>query len=190
MQWDLMRFANHPVPARFRAALRSPAAKPPVVLLIVALLAGCGGAAAYSSGRFRDEEAGYRVGQLDGSWTRVRVEGENDLAWQNRRLNAIIQVNASCDPSMDVPLRSLTNHLLIGFTERSLQSQQLLPMDGREALRTRLTAKLDGVRRELVLTVLKKDGCVYDFSLIASDPESAVRAIGDYDAVLAGFRSR
>jgi hypothetical protein len=161
-----------------------------LVVLIVALLAGCGGGPAFSAGRFRDEEAGYRVGPLDGSWTPVRVEGQNDLAWQNRRLNAIIQVNASCDPSMDVPLQALIKHLLIGFTERKIRSQQLLPMDGREALRMRLAAKLDGVPRELVLTVLKKDGCVYDFSLIASNPESAGRAVSDYDAVLAGFRSR
>jgi len=162
----------------------------PLVPLLCALLAGCGGGAAFSGGRFHDEEAAYRLGGLNRAWTRLQVEGRNDLAWQNEQLNAIIQVNASCDPSMDVPLRALTNHLLIGFTERRLQSEDLIRLDGREALRTRLSAKLDGVSRELVLTVLKKDGCVYDFSLVAPDPAGFSRAVGDYDRVLAGFRSR
>ena len=170
--------------------MRILAVKLSLVVLIVALPAGCGVGPVFSSGHYRDEEAEYRVGRLRDSWTRVRVEGENDLAWQNRRLNAVIQVNASCDPSMDIPLPALSKHLLIGFTERNIRAQQLLTLNGREALRTRLTAKLDGVRRELVLTVLKKDGCVYDFSLIASDPASAARAVGDYDGLVAGFRSR
>jgi hypothetical protein len=161
-----------------------------LLTLLCALLAGCGGGPAFSAGRFSDEEAGYRVGKLDSTWTRVEVGEHNDLAWLNERLNAIIQVNASCDPAKDVPLKALTNHLLIGFTERSVHAQDLIPVDGREALRTHLSAKLDGVERELVLTVLKKDGCVYDFSLIASDPANFSVAVRDYDGVVAGFRSR
>ena len=62
------------------------------------------------------------------------MNGQNDLAWRHPERGAIIQINASCDPSMDLPLRALTNHLLIGFTEREIRDQQLLPMAGREAL--------------------------------------------------------
>ncbi|MBN1653626.1 MAG: hypothetical protein JXA30_07600 [Deltaproteobacteria bacterium] len=123
-------------------------------------------------------------------WERVFVGDQNDLAWRHPEFNAIIQVNASCSPSMDIPLRALTNHLLIGFTEREIQEQKLLPMAGREALRTHLTAKLDGVPREMVFDVLKKDGCVYDFSLIAPPDARFSRALKDYLSLIAGFRSR
>ena len=91
-------------------------------------------------------------------------------------LGAIIQVNATCDPDMDVSLSGLRNHLLIGLTEREVQSEETISLDGREALRTHVVAKLDGVPREMMLTVLKKDGCVYDFMLIGANDSAGVSA--------------
>ena len=88
----------------------------------------------------------------------------------------------------DVPLPALTKHLLFGFTERQVQSQERIPLDGREALVTHAMAKLDGVPRELVLVVLKKNGCVYDFAL-AAPHETFERARHDYEALVAGFRT-
>ena len=114
------------------------------------------------------------------------VQGQNDLAWAHDGHAAIIQANASCNPSLDIPLAALTNHLLIGFTERELAEQELVPMDGREALRTHMRAKLDGVPRELLLVVLKKDGCVYDFALVAP-PTGFQSARSSYDAMLQSF---
>jgi len=116
----------------------------------------------------------------------MNVQGQNDLAWAHHGHAAIIQANASCNPSLDIPLTALTNHLLIGFTEREVAEQELVPMDGREALRTHMRAKLDGVPRELLLVVLKKDGCIYDFALVAP-PAGFERARGAYDAMLQSF---
>jgi hypothetical protein len=156
--------------------------------LVVALVAmGCGGGGgSYRGGEYRDSVAAYHVGELDPSWVRIEI-ADNDLAFRSDELGALLQVNATCDPDSDVPLPALRNHLLIGFTERELASEELVPMDGREALRTRLVAKLDGVPREMLLTVLKKDGCVYDFSLVSPPGASFERALPSYDRVLAGF---
>src|SRR5690242_20716360 len=112
------------------------------------LIAGCGG------GRLRgdvytDAEARYRVGPLSSGWSALDVEDQNDLAYHHEAIGAIVQVNATCDPDSDVPLTALTNHLLIGFTERDVRDQRLMPLDGREALRTHVLARLDGVEREL-----------------------------------------
>ena len=71
-----------------------------------------------------------------------------------------------------MPLASLTQHLFLQFTEREVKSQQELNLDGRAALRTELVGKLDGVPKQFLVYVLKKDGCVYDFWRI-SDPTSA-----------------
>ena len=60
-------------------------------------------------------------------------------------------------------------------------------MDGREALRTHLLAKLDGVPREILLQILKKDDCVYDFGLITPTGGAFESALGDFDQLLAGF---
>jgi hypothetical protein len=124
-----------------------------------------------------------------GVWRAVDVSGQNDLAWHHAGHEAFIQVNASCDPALDIPLRALTNHLLVGFTEREVLSQLVRSFAGREALETVVQAKLDGVSRQLALTVLKKDGCVYDFALVAAPGDTFQEARHAYNAVLTSFRT-
>ena len=54
-------------------------------------------------------------------------------------------------------------------------------MDGREAMHTVMSAKLDGVPKMFDAYVLKKDGCVYDFvDILGRRPRgqpSGVRAL-------------
>jgi hypothetical protein len=147
----------------------------------------CGSDASYRQGTFRDSEVYYKVGIMSKEWSRIDLEGQNHLAWHNASLQATIQVNASCDPGIDVPLEALTNHLLIGFTERQISEQSLVSMDKREALRTLLVAKLDGVPRKMALMVLKKDGCIYDFSLITPPDEHFAQAFPHFESLLSGF---
>jgi hypothetical protein len=85
-----------------------------------------------------------------------------------------------------VPLSALTQHLSLGFTNRAVATEQELQLDGRAALRTELTAALDGVPVHLVLVVIKKDACVYDFWWIAPP---AVTNTADFDRFVAGFRT-
>jgi hypothetical protein len=143
--------------------------------------------ASYQGGVYRDDEASYHIGAFGAGWQRLELEAETALAFEAPSLDAVAQVNASCDPALDLPLSSLTNHLLIGFTEREGRSEETLPFAGREALFTDVTAKLDGVPRRLRLAVLKKDGCVYDFALVGPADARFERARRDFDAWLAGF---
>lgn len=149
------------------------------------LLGACGGGATLTGGVYADGEARYRIGDLGEGWDRIGVD-QNDLAWHHDALEAVVQVNSTCDPFQDVPLTSLTNHLLIGFTDREWVSSDRVPMDGREALRSHVRARLDGVPRELLLYVMKKDECTYDFALVthaeAFDEASRVfeRFVGEF----------
>jgi len=147
---------------------------------------GCGGGASLVGGVYHDAEATYRVGELGAGWERVAM-AQNDLAWHSPSLGAVVQVNATCDPSSDVPLSSLTNHLLIGFTAREMISSDPVPLDDREALRSHVRASLDGVPRELLLYVLKKDECTYDFALIAPTGQSYAAAEPVFVRFVAGF---
>ena len=149
----------------------------------------CGGGATLQGDTYTDAEARYRIGRPGEGWQALDVEGQNDLAWSHADLAAVIQVNASCDPDLDIPLPVLTNHLLIGFTEREIRSEERVPLDAREALRTHVVAKLDGVPREMVLTVLKKNGCVYDFALVAPPGSRFERARQAYEAMIGGFHA-
>ncbi len=152
----------------------------------LAVIAGCGGARLEGS-IYRDGALVYRIGDLGPGWSRLSLGSHNDLAWRSADIGAIVQVNATCAGGADVPLTALTNHLLIGFTAREIADQRVVPMDGREALRTHVRARLDGVPRELLFFVMKKDGCVYDFALIAPAGAPFERGRAPFERFVAGF---
>ncbi len=143
-------------------------------------------AAACSGARARPDE-GYRVGAMPAPWRQLKVE-DNDLAYFIDATGHTLALNATCEAHEDPPLEVLTRHLLMGFTEQQLRAQERLPVDGREALRSRYGAKLDGVPVELELLVLKKDGCVYDFSYIAP-PALFERHAADFERLVASFHT-
>ncbi|WP_284663974.1 hypothetical protein [Myxococcus sp. SDU36] len=127
----------------------------------------------------------YRIGKLPAHWQQVRLE-DNDLAFAEEGTGRALSVNATCKGHDDPSLQVLTRHLLAGFTDRREVSEQRIPMDGREALRSRHLAKMDGVPVQLELVVLKKDSCVFDFTYVAP-PGLAEERMADFDALLAGF---
>jgi hypothetical protein len=155
-------------------------------LLVLSATSGCH-RVSFEDSVFSKPQVRYHIGALPKAWHRVFVAG-NDLAFSETGTGRALSVNSTCEGHDDPPLPILTRHLLMGFTERQELSQQLIPLDGREALRSRHTAKLDGVPVELELVVLKKDGCVFDFTYVAP-PGQAEARLPDFDAVLAGFHA-
>ncbi len=142
--------------------------------------------------RFEDQvlskrAVSYRVGEVSGDWRRVRLS-ENDLAFYADDTGHVMAVNATCEAHEDAPLEVLTRHLLMGFTERQRLSEERFVLDEREALASRWRAKLDGVPVELQLVVLKKGGCVYDFSYVAPLGRFEARA-EDFASLVHGFET-
>ena len=150
---------------------------------------GCATTGKVQNGVYTGAEASYRIGAVSPGWQRVSVSGQNDLAWHNSSKEAVMHVDSRCDPSLDIPLTALRAHLMIGFTKRDVISEETIPMDGREALRTHFTATLDGVPREILMQILKKDDCVYDFALITPPGSPFEEALGDFDAFVDGFHT-
>jgi len=156
--------------------------------LLVSLTAmGCATTGTLQDGVYHGERTSYRIGPVSSDWTPVTVDRQNDLAWHNQSKGAVMHVDSNCGSGFDIPLKALRNHLMIGFTEREIVDEELVPMDGREALRTRFTAKLDGVPRDMILQILKKDGCVYDFGMITPIGSSFDEALPDFDRMMTGF---
>jgi len=155
---------------------------------LLGVLSACG-APRLRGAEYTDREAHYFIGTVPSRWTALSVDGDNDLAWHDPGSAAVIQVNSTCDPGSDIPLAALTNHLLAGFTEREIREQTVVPMDGREALRTHAIARLDGVPRELLFYVMKKDQCVYDIALVTPTGDSFDRALESFEPFIAGFRT-
>ena len=165
-----------------------PTVRPFACTVLLPLLVGCASGGTYEGDIYRDAETHFRLASPGSGWQSISVGDANDLAWA--REGAIIQVNSSCDPGLDIPLEALTHHLMIGFTERSIVEQRRVPMAGREALRTHVRAKLDGVPRELLLVVLKKDECVYDFAAVTPPGSAFESARSEFEAMLASFETR
>ena len=148
---------------------------------------GCATTGTLQGHWYRGEQTAYRIGPVGSDWRPVTVNQQNDLAWHSDSKGAVMHVDSDCDPALDIPLTALRNHLMIGFTEREVVEEELVPMDGREALRTHLQAKLDGVPRDIFLQILKKNDCVYDFGLVTPLGSGFEQALADFDQLLAGF---
>jgi hypothetical protein len=160
------------------------------LLIGAILLSGCGHSRPprwnASSHELCQGQNCYRVGQLGPEWQEVHKEGAS-VGFYNAGLGAVVQANATCrDDAEAAPLPALTRQLLIGYTERHQQSQEVYALAGREGLRTRVDAKLDGVPVKLDLIVLPRNGCIYDLSYVAPPDhfESGHRA---FEQFVAGF---
>ncbi len=149
------------------------------------LVMGCGGST-FDGHVFREGELAFRVGPIPSSWHAVDVDGAL-LAFRDDATPATVAVSGRCGlDGDDVPLEALTHHLFLHFTERKLLSQERLVLDGRGALRTELTAALDGVQLHYRVVVLKKDSCVYDFMLMSSngaDPSGFDRFVSGFETI-------
>jgi hypothetical protein len=152
--------------------------------LVALTLAGC--ASSGFDGRvYKDDEVRFRVGPVPSAWRRLDVEDAR-LAFRDDAANATVAVNGRCGlDGDDVPLASLTQHLFLQFTERTPISQTKVSLDGREALRSEISAALDGVEKHYLVYVLKKNGCVYDFMYIT--PDSAPDSRADFERFVQGF---
>jgi hypothetical protein len=148
---------------------------------------GCGADASFRRGIFHDGDVRFRIGGLGPAWERVAVTG-SDLSFHNEAIAGVIAVNGDCDRENDPPLRQLLMQLVIGFTERDVVLEELLPLDGREAMHSIVRARLDGVPMMLDLYVLKKDECLYDFSYVAP-PREFEKARVEFEAFVSDFRA-
>lgn len=151
-------------------------------------LPGCGGPT-FDGTVYRGKDVSFRVGPLPEGWRRIEVEGAL-LSFRDDGSGATIAMNGRCGvDGDDVPLHALTHHLFLNFTKRRVESQNAVTLDGREALRTELSADLDGVSKQFVIYVMKKDGCVYDFVWIGVDGSSAASA-DEFQHFVQGFSTK
>ena len=154
-------------------------------LVLAVAVFGC--ATSNFDGRvYHSDEFDFRVGPTPETWRHIEVD-QALLAFRDDQHGATVAVNGRCNvDGDDVPLASLTHHLFLHFTERQVHSQKRIAVNGRESLRTEITASLDGVPKRYVVYVLKKDGCVFDFMLIADSDQVEVRAFDDF---VSGFQT-
>ena len=184
---------------RLRIALAS------LVLLLSTACGGWQGGKLYVARRGKGKrEATYEVGLPGQGWKAHRREKSAQVAWHHEALPLLISVYSLCQEHGDASLESFTDHLRPDFRPweileeptgeldahgkaRMRKRQHYLRVADREALRTSVKASLDGQPLRLELTVLKKNGCLFDFSYVAA-PEAYESGLAAYEHVIDGFR--
>lgn len=158
------------------------------LLAALAALVACGGGPTFDGSVYRDGKIAFHAGPLGEGWRKLEMPN-TALAFRDDTHLASILVHGRCNvPGDDAPLVALTNHLVIGTTERDVKLEETLPFDGREARHTVLAAKLDGVLQTFDLWVLKKDGCVYDLAYISA-PQHYDAGAPAFARFVQGFRT-
>ena len=149
---------------------------------------GCVHADAFDGRVLHEGRRSFRTGPIPSSWERVRMDGPL-LAFHDRASNGVVDVYDQCGKdALDTSLVALRTQLLIGFTERAFRDEQRVQLDRREALRTLVDAKLDGVPMTLDVYVMKKDGCVYDLVYVAR-PGGFQAGVQAFESFVAGFEA-
>jgi|SRR5579871_1026338 len=126
----------------------------------------------------------YGVAKLPPSWERKSFRGA-DLFFQHKNSDAMIFLNSQCEKVSDSPLQALLSQMLVGMGKYDIVSEQLLNLADREALIADVNVRLDGVFRYLKIMVLRKNRCVFDAVLSASNFDQNL--VNDYDEMIKSF---
>jgi hypothetical protein len=158
------------------------------LVFLVLVVPACSAPNHLEGNLYQDGKVAFRVPQLPDGWARIDVTDAN-LAFRDEPREASILVDGRCNRrDHDAPLTALTEHLIMGTTERDVVSEETIPFDAREARHTVMRAKLDGVRMQYDIYVLKKDGCVYDLVYVAP-PERFADGSARFEQFALGFHT-
>lgn len=129
-------------------------------------LSGC---SLFSSGPDLQHAAGYQFQPLP-QW-KSASRGDSDRAYRLPS-NNVFTVTSSCNRHADAPLEVLTRHLLIGTRNVQYLQQKKVVVDGGEALFSEVKSDLADEPFHLMIVVLSKNSCIFDFTLVSPQPIS------------------
>jgi hypothetical protein len=157
-----------------------------VAMLVTAgLAAGCATTPRVTPGRevvVRDK--GYRVTPPAG-WE--VVPSDADVALRQPALAAGLMAHATCDgraPRRSLPV--LARHLRFGLRDVEGLDQAPVEIAGQPGLRSRFTARLDGLPVAVGAITLTARGCAYDLVVVAP-PDGLPGVAGAFEAFAGSF---
>lgn len=101
-----------------------------------------------------------------------------DKAWQSPKTGNSISFFSDCK-SNTLPLKSIRTNLFTGIESLKVIDESILNFNDREALRSIVLGKMEGIPIKVNLIVFKKNMCTYSLSYVA--------LIDQYDQELASF---
>ena len=148
-------------------------------LIVLSMYASCS-----FSGKSSDVKSKVlKLSQNLKNWEELPPEA-SDYAFVNPATNSIITVNSLCGKYASTSLRHLTENLMGGIDDIQTTQRQTLNFVGREALWSEITGKTDGVPVYLIVQIVRKNECIYDFILISATEEVRTKDIVDFKKLL------
>ncbi len=132
-----------------------------------------------SSSSVDPKSTNYKVNFESSEWEKIGAD-KSDFAFSKSKTNSIMMVNSTCQKYKDVPLVNLQDSLLTGIDELTIIEQEKINWAGREAINLRANGKIDGVTVNLIVRILKRNRCNYDFILIQPKEELLKKDTGDF----------
>lgn len=100
-------------------------------------------------------------------WRELSNRGESDRAYRLPSGNKV-SVTSFCDRNREASLRVLTRQVLIGTRNIRVLDEQDIAVERGSGLFTHVQTSAEGKTLFLGIGIIKKMGCVFDFSLVSS----------------------
>ena len=128
----------------------------------------------------------YEVGLLPEGWERISTRARA-ISFYNADARSSISTDAICSRSVqDRPMASLASDIATALEGRTISDEREFMLDGRGALRQRVTGKVDGVPTAVDMVVVRKGACVFDFYVV-SPAEADAAVTGAFEAFFTAF---
>ncbi len=118
-----------------------------------------------SNSNIVDKSKSFEVNFKNSQWTKIDSD-KADYAFKHNSTPSILVINSLCQKYDKTSLEQLTDNILAGLQEPAVTEQKKLTLFERESLRTNALGKVDGIETHMLIEVVKKDRCIYDFVLI------------------------
>ena len=120
-------------------------------------------------------------------WSKIEADLA-DFAYKHRSSKSILLVNSLCRKYDRTTLEQLTDNILAGLQQVEVIKQEERKLFDRASLRSIARGKLDGVSTNMLIEVVKRDRCIYDFALITESKAINANLIADFDRLLSSVR--
>jgi hypothetical protein len=154
-------------------------------MLTAGVLAGCAGAPRVTAGRAVVVAAKRFQIVPPAGWE--PVPSDADLALRQPALQAGLMAHGTCEGKTPRrPLPVLARHLRFGLRDVRDLDQAPVEVAGQRGVRSRFTARLDGVPVAVGTVTVEGDGCVYDLVVVAP-PERFLDAAEAFERFAGSF---
>ncbi len=133
--------------------------------------------------------SGYQL-KTPRNWSAVNPEvtqSTADRIYRTAGGEAMIALNSLCHRYESTSLERLARQYESGLRDAVSLGDEELMIDGRRAYRLHLKGNYDGVPSEMIIVVLRKNECLFDFSLVGVSPLSE-RVIKEFRSWSESFR--